>query len=254
MPGNYVVYTLCLLALAAIVIGVDHWFYPLLRDFPVGDQKRTDRPYSLGRVQMAVWTVIVVGSIVYVLIVTHGSTMAPAIDVSVAALLGISGATGVIAAGVDVGKDNQVNGATAAFAGTSGALSAIDTQIFVAFNQKDASGNRLPPGPIVAQLFADRASRMAELTQQSQAVKRSKRDGQRGKFWEDLLSDQNGNSLHRLQLILFTLIYGAYFVVHLATSSDVLTALKEPLSPSILGLMGVSGGIYAGFKLPGNTA
>jgi hypothetical protein len=125
----------------------------------------------------------------------------------------------------------------------------------VALNEKDSVGNRLPPGPIIAQLLADRAPRMGEVTQQAQAVKRSKRDGQRGGFFADLLSDQNGNSLHRVQMLVFTFLYGAYFVAHFidASASDALTALKTELPSSALGLMGVSGAVYAGFKLPGNT-
>src|SRR5437867_247079 len=61
-----IAYAVCLIAMVAIVAAADH-FYPILRDTPVDTgTAHTQLPYSLGRIQMAFWTIIVVGSIVYV--------------------------------------------------------------------------------------------------------------------------------------------------------------------------------------------
>ena len=61
----------------------------------------------------------------------------------------------------------------------------------------------------------------------------------------DLLSDATGYRFDRFQIFAFTLILGVIFL------SDVYNNLSMPeLSPTLLGLMGLSSGTYIGFKLP----
>ncbi|WP_282296676.1 hypothetical protein [Stenotrophomonas sp. PS02289] len=61
----------------------------------------------------------------------------------------------------------------------------------------------------------------------------------------DLLSDETGYRFDRFQIFAFTLILGVIFL------SDVYNNLSMPeLSPTLLGLMGLSSGTYIGFKLP----
>lgn len=59
----------------------------------------------------------------------------------------------------------------------------------------------------------------------------------------DMLNDGKSISLHRLQLLLFTLFLGIYFVV-----MTVENLLLPQLSETMLGLMGISGATYAGLK------
>ena len=241
-----------LLVLGVIFVVTDLAF-PILRDIAVDPSTPHRRlPYSLARVQMALWSVLVVGSLAYVLWRTGG---VPDIDASIVGLLGISGATGVLSGAVDVSKDKTVEGAQASFVGTADAISSVDAQIVAAIAQRDASGKRIPAGATVMKLFADKGDRMAELKQQSVTVDRSQRDDVARGFVSDLLTDQNCNSLHRLQLILFMLLFATYFVVHIASAQGdaIAAALKIPFSQEALGLMGVTGGIYVGFKVPGRT-
>jgi hypothetical protein len=64
-------------------------------------------------------------------------------------------------------------------------------------------------------------------------------------FFRDLLGTDEGGSLHRLQMIIWTLVLGVIFIV---------TVWKELVMPQfsgeVLALMGVSAGTYVGFKLP----
>lgn len=68
-------------------------------------------------------------------------------------------------------------------------------------------------------------------------------------FVRDLLSDEQGISLHRLQLFVWTLVLGIIFI------ADVYNRLTMPqFSTTLLGLMGLSSGTYLGFKVPENRA
>jgi hypothetical protein len=60
------------------------------------------------------------------------------------------------------------------------------------------------------------------------------------------LTDENGNSLHRVQLVAVHLYFGWVVVQHAAAGD-----LKTALTSNALQLLGVSGGIYVGFKIPG---
>ena len=62
-------------------------------------------------------------------------------------------------------------------------------------------------------------------------------------FWNDLLSDGKSSSMHRYQIILFTIVIGMFYVV------NVLENYKMPvLSETVLILMGISSATYATLK------
>ena len=134
----------------------------------------TARPYSLARVQMAWWFALVIGA--YVLLWALTDDLAQ-LNSSVLALLGISGATGLSAAGIDSANNRQVP--------------------------------------------------------------------QTSNFFVDVLTDVNGITLARLQLLLWNLVLGVVFVAR------VFTDLEMPsFDATTLGLIGLSGGAYVGFKVP----
>jgi hypothetical protein len=66
-----------------------------------------------------------------------------------------------------------------------------------------------------------------------------------GNFFEDLLTDAYGITLHRFQLLAVTIILGIMFIIHVAT-----TLTMPEFDGSLLALMGIAGGTYAGFKIP----
>lgn len=64
-------------------------------------------------------------------------------------------------------------------------------------------------------------------------------------FLNDLLSDDQGISIHRFQLFAWTLVLGVIFC------ASVYDGLQMPqFSTTLLGLMGLSSGTYLGFKVP----
>jgi hypothetical protein len=244
-----------LLALGAIIWLADRRF-PILRDIPVNSTlPPVRRPFSLARVQMAVWTTVIIGTIVYIYAVHFGdSAQLPAIDTKLIALLGGSGLTAILAGAVDVNKDKTVEGANSSFRGAAVGVRSLNAQIQSALTLRDSTGNRIPNVSMVTKLFADRSEQLGNMSQFVKAGQRSQRDDNKSGFFSDLLTDQNGNSLHRLQLLLFTALYVGYFVVHGVTVGleDVLKA--APMSDQVLSLMGVTGGVYVGFKVPGKSA
>lgn len=64
-------------------------------------------------------------------------------------------------------------------------------------------------------------------------------------FWEDILSDINGVTLHRFQMVVWTVVLSIIFL------RDVYVNVAMPeFSGTLLALMGISGGTYIGFKFP----
>jgi hypothetical protein len=64
-------------------------------------------------------------------------------------------------------------------------------------------------------------------------------------FLADILTDDNGFSLHRVQMLFWTVALGAIFVFSVWRD----LAMPE-FSDTLLALMGISAGAYIGFKLP----
>jgi len=65
-------------------------------------------------------------------------------------------------------------------------------------------------------------------------------------FFTDLFTDGNGPTVHRYQMVLFTVILAIIFVVKVGVN------LTMPeFDATLLGLMGISNGTYLGFKLQG---
>ncbi|HVD99086.1 MAG TPA: hypothetical protein VNB90_12840 [Cytophagaceae bacterium] len=64
-------------------------------------------------------------------------------------------------------------------------------------------------------------------------------------FFKDIISDQNGVSIHRFQMVVWTLILGAFFL-----RSVMINLAMPQIDDSMLILMGISSGTYLGLKIP----
>lgn len=134
-----------------------------------------DRTFSLARVQMAWWFAIILASYIFLWVVT--GEMA-SLSIQALSLMGISGASGLVSAGLDKSKQAA-----------------------------------LPKS--------------------------------RGRFFEDLLTDAEGITLHRFQMLVMTVVIGIFFADHVATQ------LTMPeFDANTLALLGISAGTYLGFKVP----
>lgn len=147
----------------------------MLRDSGNSSRALEERTYSLGRVQMAWWFAIIIGAYIFLWVMT-GSV--PSLGSQALLLMGVSGITGMVSAGLD------------------------------------ASRNIMLPASS-------------------------------GKFLDDLLTDEQGVTLHRFQMLAMTLIMGVMFLFH------VIVNLSMPeFDGSLIALMGIAGGTYVGFKIP----
>jgi hypothetical protein len=146
----------------------------MLRD-PLPAGVTAVRPFSLGKVQMAWWFIIIVGSYLYIWAITGA---APQLSPTLLSLAGISGATGATAAAISSSQQTQ-----------------------------------FPPHK---------------------------------DFFYDLVTDKDGVTLHRFQMLAMTIILGIMFIIEVMTND----MLPTNFDGTTLGLMGISAGTYLGFKIP----
>ena len=154
--------------------------------------KRARPSFSLGRSQLAFWTVIVVSSFVYVFLKcsTKQKFDIPTLNDVNLALLGIA-------------------------AGTTLVSKTIDN------SQKNADGDAIP--------------------QQDYPSKG---------FFTDIISDEKGVSIHRLQNVIWTIVVGAIYIGYVANHPQLPDSTI--ITTQLLGLMGISTGAYLGLKINEN--
>lgn len=175
------------------------------------------RAYSLSRCQIAAWTVIVV--LAYLFIWTLTGQYLTTIPASIVILMGISLGTYGVAASVDKGAANS------------------NREKLKKLQEHKAEA--VSKDRVQASLVDEEISAVARCTKVSSS------DG----VVEDLLTSSEGTSLHRLQFAVWTL---ALMVVFLATAW---TTLQMPdFDTTLLALIGISSGTYAGLKVPENKS
>ncbi len=130
------------------------------------------KPYSLARTQLVWWTFIVISSIVAIIWATG---KIPDLSDSTLILLGIGSLTTVAARLTDISDDSKA----------------------VAANT--AAG--IPP-----------AAANAATATTAIPTARISRNSERENFLLDILSDKNGISIHRLQAVVFNLVFGLWFI------------------------------------------
>lgn len=195
----------------------------LLRDRTAEVPAGAARPFSLARCQMAWWSFLVVAAYVFIwLALDELDTITP----SVLGLIGIGSGTALGARLIDQQKKQSQDEAEAAL-----------TQA----QAKAAPAAEAAADPATSILQRAEMARLAQRTAELQgAVKGASRG-----FWRDVLWDGGGMSLHRFQIVVWTLVLGIIF------AASVYTELTMPdFSATLLGLMGISSGTYLGFKLP----
>jgi ABC-type Mn2+/Zn2+ transport system permease subunit len=70
-----------------------------------------------------------------------------------------------------------------------------------------------------------------------------------GNFLKDILSDATGVTLHRFQMLVWTVVLGIVFALQVYRN----LAMMD-FSPELLALQGISGGTYLSFKVPETPA
>lgn len=181
-----------------------------LRDSPGGH-------FSLGKSQMAFWGWLIVLCFLGVFVVTGAMEKIPD---QVLVLLGISGATGLGAVLIGAGKaPPQVRKAALEAQADARALSPEEQgkldKLRQVVQRDQARAASPPPRPTLRQFFSE------------------------------ICDDGSGLSVHRLQVVVWTVVLGGVFVWNVAQ------LMSMPQFPdTLLLLLGISNGTYLGFKIP----
>lgn len=198
-------------------------------------------PYSLAKHQMALWTIVVVGAYLYIWLTTG---LFGWVSTTALILLGISGATGLVAVTMD---DSKRQDAIAARTALQAERDALD----VTLNHPETGlqTQLRAPGLTPAQSAELTAAIAAKLTRFNEVVALLTVPvpaAQNSAGWiKDLVSDDSGVSFHRVQMVVWTLVLVIVFIS--AVRVDVLMPVFDN---TLLGLMGISSGTYLGFKFP----
>ncbi|ALM49021.1 hypothetical protein AMR72_09040 [Flavobacterium psychrophilum] len=154
--------------------------------------KKPKASYSLGRSQLAFWTVIVASSFVYLLLSqsAYPQILVPVLDTVNLTLISIAAGTTVISKVIDSSQKENQNGSVP---------------------QQDYPSEG---------------------------------------FFIDIISDEKGVSIHRLQNVIWTVIVGGIYIAYVSGH----TTLPDDtiLTSNLLGLMGISTAAYLGLKLNEN--
>jgi hypothetical protein len=204
------------------------------------------RPYNLGRTQMAFWFFLIYASYTAIWLVTDElDTITP----SLLGLMGISAGTALGEALIDTGKDDANDSQLQALVADKQALEQSIPDI-----QAQLSAVSAKPAPTLEDTASrdslnkqlqDSRARLAQVTQQIEALTPPESRAVSSGFLRDILADSTGYSFSRFQIFAWTIILGIIFV------SAVYNSLNMPeFSPTLLGLMGLSSGTYIGFKFP----
>jgi hypothetical protein len=199
----------------------------LFRDNLLPQVPAMEQPYSLGRLQMGFWFILIlVAFMILWLYVGDYDTL----TTQSLTLMGISAATGLGAIAANgFNRDN--------FKQTQAAL--VDAKF-------------VTPDDVIAvrQQLASKPGGAAEFALQARldTYKRLTAGYVTQNLWTDILSDDNGTGLHRLQVVVWTVVLGGVFVWSVWLS----LAMPE-FSGTLLALMAVSGGSYVGFKVAEQT-
>ncbi len=204
------------------------------------------RPYNLGRTQMAFWFFLTFSAFIVIWLITDAlDTITP----SLLTLLGISAGTALGEVLIDAEKDKNAMKRLRDATTEKPALEQSITEQQAQLDALKAKGNPSTEeialrDRLVGQLL-DRRTRLNGLNQDVEALAEAVKEASSHGFFRDIVSDGQGYSLHRLQIVAWTLVLGAVFV------SDVYNYIAMPeFNSTLLGLMGLSSGTYIGLKFP----
>ena len=229
----------CFVVIAvAAVTAVLCWRTCMMRDSLLPQLRIEDRPFSLGRLQMAVWFCIIFAAFWFILIVTGDIN---SITSEAFILLGISGATALGSVAVDQSRNQDLVATEKQIEGMGLRTAADVAVLYKAI--ADGDGGAPATGAIPAAVVQGIANpTLAQLRDAyERAIASYKSDG----LLRDLVNDVNGPTIHRWQILVWTVVLAGVYVVRVYGDLEMPT-----LGTNLLTLMGISGGVYLGFKIP----
>jgi hypothetical protein len=202
-----------------------------LRDqHPINDDQH-ERPYSLAKLQGLIWFSLILGAFVWIFGITgefNGSITPQAI-----VLLGIGAVTtlagGAIGSSKTLDAHTRLNELKHECQGLTALSEPVDYK-----QDADSKKSR-------AEANAQLETKQQQMVQLERLVAGPKTET----FLQDLLHDDGGITLHRLQMLTWTVVLGLVFIF------QVYRDLAMPaFDTALLSLIGISAGTYLGFKVP----
>jgi len=188
-------------------------------------------PYSLSRTQAGFWLFLVAGSFVFIWVVTGDLST---LNASILALIGISAGTYLASAMLEDPPGSQNPAGGAPLGQTPAASSGAGSGTASAAGSSPASTTAATGAPTGA----------SPTTKAHKVVGRLLGIRFIGVFLADILSDEQGVSIPRFQIFVWTIVLGIMFVV------SVCNQLSMPeFNGTLLALMGISSATYVGAKL-----
>ena len=205
----------------------------MLRDSGPPPANGERKSFSLARVQLATWTFLILASYLFIGLITGDYTTS--ITDSVLALMGISAGTAIGSSIIDNNPSRLPAGTTAT------AALALPPADIAAGPAVVAAGAVVAPG--VAGPAAVPAVG-APTTPARVVVVVRPAPSTTGRWWKDILMDEEGVNFHRFQMAAWTLVLGIVFL------RQVYDELAMPeFNASLLALIGISSGTYLGLKI-----
>ena len=200
-------------------------------------------PYSLAKCQMAAWLFVVVTSFLFIYLITFDYN--DVLTQEAVMLIGIATGTTLGAAVIEVGKQASAQTDRQALETERAPL---DTRVRALETREQALTAAQPQDQAAiaqnaAELAAARQKRDEvdqKLARMGDAKTRTSKD-----FLSDLLTDANGITLHRFQMLVWTVILILLFLIEVHR-----TLAMPKFDGTLLALMGISAGTYLGFKIP----
>jgi outer membrane murein-binding lipoprotein Lpp len=210
---------------------------PMLRDTPadltplgIPGLAAGNAPYSLGKVQMAFWFSIILASYIFIWLITDNYEL---ITTGILVLIGIGAGTGLGAVSINNNKADK----------TIKQVQDLQAQQAELRQATDLLKAALPAAGVEAKIgynnFLD-----CQLTSNINNLIDGLKTG-KDNFINDILTDENGVSFHRLQMVVFTAVLGFVFIY---TAWATLT--MPDFSATLLTMQGITAGTYLGFKIP----
>lgn len=211
------------------------------------------KPYSLARTQMAFWFFTIIISYVFIWMVTRDLGI---LTPSVLGLMGLSAATGLGSAIMDSSKRTEKEKLREEAEFQLQESEVEVAQLDIEINQMYESRKFLPDIAILNRTNTDplteKESYLAAKNMEIELSRRTIRNIDMAaeprisvSFFADILSDDKGYSFHRVQMFAWTIVLIVIFI----TSVSSLLAMPD-FDTTLLGLVGISGATYLGFKFP----
>jgi len=181
-------------------------------------------PFSLSKVQAAIWFFIILGAYILIVAVTHD--LSGTVNATALTLMGIGAATVVGSAAIQTNQGEAADAAKQADAARK--LAQQMTELQASLLKKQGTADET----VIQKALNDTEWAFKRATNQSLGL------------WNDIISDANGVNFHRFQMAAWTVVLAFIFAV------AVTRVLAMPdFDNTLLALQGLSAGTFLGLKI-----